>query len=76
MDHSACDRDWAKNIGIEFYTPEQFFWEKQDEVRQPAQQLNAGTTNGSSSSPRQGGNTLQATAKIGSVTGPQAVKLD
>jgi hypothetical protein len=34
IDHSSCDIGWANNVGIEFYTPEHFFWEKQDLVRQ------------------------------------------
>ena len=35
VDHSSCDIQWAKNVGIQFYTPEQFFWEKVNLVRQP-----------------------------------------
>ena len=30
-DHSACDKGWATNVGINFYTPEEFFWSRLDE---------------------------------------------
>ncbi|KAK9896014.1 PNK3P-domain-containing protein [Cystobasidium minutum MCA 4210] len=31
-DHSDSDKAWAKNVGIAFYTPEEFFWERKDEA--------------------------------------------
>lgn len=43
IDHSACDIDWAKNVGIHFYTPEQFFWEEEDRIRQPQPAAACGT---------------------------------
>lgn len=31
-DHSDTDKGWAKNVGITFYTPEEFFWDRKDEL--------------------------------------------
>ena len=36
-DHASSDREWAQNVGIPFYTPEQFFWERQDDKAAPAE---------------------------------------
>jgi histidinol phosphatase-like enzyme len=30
-DFASTDKEWAQNVGIPFYTPEQFFWERKDE---------------------------------------------
>lgn len=30
-DHHDTDKGWAKNVGIKFYTPEEFFWDRKDE---------------------------------------------
>lgn len=30
-DHNDTDKGWARNVGIAFYTPEEFFWDRKDE---------------------------------------------
>jgi len=34
-DHADTDKGFAQNVGIEFYTPEEFFWDQKDLVKQP-----------------------------------------
>ncbi|CAD6577841.1 MAG: hypothetical protein CYPHOPRED_000387 [Cyphobasidiales sp. Tagirdzhanova-0007] len=31
-DHAASDKEWAANVGISFYTPEEFFWNRLDKM--------------------------------------------
>ena len=34
-DHADTDKGFAQNVEIEFYTPEEFFWDKKDLIKQP-----------------------------------------